>query len=47
MLVEPFCCRDDWIRTSDHTPPQTVIIIMIIALIYNDILKSSCLWLTL
>ena len=22
IFVEPFCCRDDRIRTSDHTPPD-------------------------
>ncbi len=24
-LVEPSCSRDDWIRTSDHTPPRRVL----------------------
>ena len=22
VFVEAFFCRDDWIRTSDHTPPR-------------------------
>ena len=22
VFVEAFSCRDDWIRTSDHTPPR-------------------------
>ena len=24
-IVEPLCSRDDWIRTSDHTPPRRVL----------------------
>ena len=25
LLVKPFFGRDDWIRTSDHTPPRRVL----------------------
>ncbi len=25
FYVEPSFCRDDWIRTSDHTPPRRVL----------------------
>ncbi len=41
-----FTSRGDWIRTSDHTPPQTLVIMLLTVLIISVFYKVIVLQLT-